>query len=315
MIKKQFSKTAPVCTVTFSLTNDQVGKHADVRVLGTFNDWSWDKGLTLGSKKKGYEGSLDLATGAVYEFRYLVNGQSWFNDETADDYLPTPFFSHNCVLAIEGVAAPKAAKAAKAPRAPKAEATEKVAKAPGRPRTPKADVAETVAKAPRKPRTPKADATEKVAKGPGRPRTPKADATETVAKAPGRPRTLKADAPEKVAKTPGRPRTPKADATEAVAKAPRKPRAAKVAAPVADDLKKIEGVGPKIAKLLIAEGITTFADLAKAQQPQLKAILVAAGTRFKLHDATTWPEQAALAAAGKWDELAKLQAELDGGQR
>jgi len=293
MIKKQFSKTAPVCTVTFSLTNDQVGKHADVRVLGTFNDWSWDKALALGSKKKGYEGSLDLATGAVYEFRYLVNGQSWFNDETADDYQPTPFFSHNCVLALEGVAAPKAAKA---PRAPKADATEKVAKAPKAPRAPKADATETVVTA-KAPRAPKADATEKVAKGPGRPRAPKADATEKVAKAPGRPRAPKADAAETVAKAPGRPRTPK------------------IAAPVADDLKKIEGIGPKIAKLLIAEGITTFADLAKAEQPQLKAILVAAGTRFKLHDATTWPEQATLAAAGKWDELAKLQAELDGGQR
>ena len=54
MIKKQYSKTKPVCKVTFSVTTEQVGKNTDVRVLGNFNDWSWDKGLVLKSKKKNY---------------------------------------------------------------------------------------------------------------------------------------------------------------------------------------------------------------------------------------------------------------------
>ncbi len=81
-----------------------------------------------------------------------------------------------------------------------------------------------------------------------------------------------------------------------------------------DDLKKVEGIGPKIEQLLNAAGISTFAELAMADIEQLKAILVEAGSRYKMHDPTTWPQQSALAAAGKWDELKTLQDELNGGR-
>jgi large subunit ribosomal protein L27 len=93
------------------------------------------------------------------------------------------------------------------------------------------------------------------------------------------------------------------------------PIAAKApAASKADDLKKIEGVGPAIEKLLHATGITTFAGMAATAPERIKEILVEAGSRFGFHDPTTWPHQASLAADGKWDELKKLQDELDGGK-
>jgi len=82
-----------------------------------------------------------------------------------------------------------------------------------------------------------------------------------------------------------------------------------------DDFKKIEGVGPKIASLLQEGGYKTFADLAKAKVKDLKSILEAAGKRYRIHDPSTWPEQAKLAAAEKWEELDKLQVELKGGKR
>lgn len=90
--------------------------------------------------------------------------------------------------------------------------------------------------------------------------------------------------------------------------------AAKPAAGKKDDLKKIEGIGPAIEKLLNAEGIVTFAGLSETAADKIKDILVAAGSRFGFHDPTTWPHQASLASAGKWDELKKLQDELDGGK-
>jgi hypothetical protein len=74
-----------------------------------------------------------------------------------------------------------------------------------------------------------------------------------------------------------------------------------------DDLTKIEGIGKKIAELLIAAGISTFEELAAAAPKKLKSILDAAGNRFKIHDPATWPKQAKLAATGKWSELKKLQ--------
>ena len=80
-------------------------------------------------------------------------------------------------------------------------------------------------------------------------------------------------------------------------------------------MKKIEGIGPKIAELLQNNGIKTFADLAGSEVERLKAILEEAGSRYRVHDPSTWPEQSQLAADGKWDELKVLQDELDGGRK
>ncbi len=82
----------------------------------------------------------------------------------------------------------------------------------------------------------------------------------------------------------------------------------------ADDLKIIEGIGPKIAELLAAEGIESFEMLASCSADRLKAILDNAGSRYRMHDPTSWPQQAELAAAGKWDELKALQDKLKGGK-
>ncbi len=82
----------------------------------------------------------------------------------------------------------------------------------------------------------------------------------------------------------------------------------------ADDLKKIEGIGPKISELLTNAGIATFATLATSDPEKIKEILAEAGNRYKMHDPTTWPQQAELAAAGKWDELKVLQDRLQGGK-
>jgi subtilisin-like proprotein convertase family protein len=81
-----------------------------------------------------------------------------------------------------------------------------------------------------------------------------------------------------------------------------------------DDLTKIEGIGPKINELLNKGGINSFEDLANAKNDTLKKILDDAGPRFKMHDPGSWPRQSKLAADGKWDELKKLQDELDGGR-
>ncbi len=81
-----------------------------------------------------------------------------------------------------------------------------------------------------------------------------------------------------------------------------------------DDLKKVEGIGPKIAGLLNDSGILTFQNLADTDVEKLKDILKEAGSRYQMHDPGTWPAQAKLAAEGKWDELKKWQDELDGGK-
>ena len=99
-------------------------------------------------------------------------------------------------------------------------------------------------------------------------------------------------------------------APEAVAEQP-----AKVQKPAkADDLEQIEGIGPKIAGVLKAAGIASFADLAAADPDRLVEILQQEDN-LRLADPSSWPEQAALAAAGKWDEFKALTEQLKGGRR
>ncbi|MCP4535816.1 MAG: DUF4332 domain-containing protein [Chloroflexi bacterium] len=93
---------------------------------------------------------------------------------------------------------------------------------------------------------------------------------------------------------------------------PRSPRTPKPEKSAQDDLKCIEGIGPKTASLLQAAGITTFAQLATTDVEQLRGILREANVRA---NPSTWPEQASLAAIGKSDVLKMLQAELKGGVR
>jgi large subunit ribosomal protein L27 len=92
-----------------------------------------------------------------------------------------------------------------------------------------------------------------------------------------------------------------------------KPKAKAKAADKGDDLRKIEGIGPKIAEKFNEAGINSFADLAASDVDKLNEILEAAGSRYKSHNPTTWPKQAALAAEGKWDELKELQDRINGG--
>ncbi len=81
-----------------------------------------------------------------------------------------------------------------------------------------------------------------------------------------------------------------------------------------DDLKKIEGIGPKIASLLNESGIYTFTQLSETSQDFLINILQKAGSRYRMHDPSTWPKQAGLASVGKWDDLKVLQDKLKGGR-
>ena len=83
---------------------------------------------------------------------------------------------------------------------------------------------------------------------------------------------------------------------------------------IGDDLTIVEGIGPKIAELLNNAGITTFAQLAEADDATVQQVLTDAGSRFNVHDATTWNEQAALARDGKMDELKALQDKLNAGK-
>lgn len=106
---------------------------------------------------------------------------------------------------------------------------------------------------------------------------------------------------------------------EPIAAAPVKAKAEKITLPSGktikqDDLKIVEGIGPKIEGLFNEAGIFTWADLKNADIEKLKEILAEAGSRYRIHDPSTWARQAQLADEGNWEELEQYQDQLKGGK-
>lgn len=100
-ITKQYLKTKPVCKVTFKLSAQQLADAESVALLGEFNNWD-PSALPMKKSKKGdFSASLTLENDREYQFRYLVNGGTWLNDDAADAYLPSPLsYDHNSVIRL-----------------------------------------------------------------------------------------------------------------------------------------------------------------------------------------------------------------------
>jgi predicted flap endonuclease-1-like 5' DNA nuclease len=80
-----------------------------------------------------------------------------------------------------------------------------------------------------------------------------------------------------------------------------------------NDLKLIEGIGPKIETLFHNAGIKTWQELALTTVARCREILQEGGERFQLHNPTTWPRQSKLLAEGKWKQLKDYQLSLTAG--
>ncbi|HAW92022.1 MULTISPECIES: isoamylase early set domain-containing protein [unclassified Arsukibacterium] len=100
-ITKHYLKTKPVCKVTFKISAEQLAGAETVALLGEFNDWD-PAALPMKKSKKGdFSASVTLNNDQEYQFRYLVNGGTWLNDDAADAYLPSPLsYDHNSVIRL-----------------------------------------------------------------------------------------------------------------------------------------------------------------------------------------------------------------------
>ena len=99
-----------------------------------------------------------------------------------------------------------------------------------------------------------------------------------------------------------------------LAKPPKAKASSKAKSAKAENLKVVEGIGPKIELLLQGAGINNLATLATTTAEQLKGILHNAGDHYRIHDPSTWPEQARLAADGDLKKLKEYQEFLSGGK-
>lgn len=81
-----------------------------------------------------------------------------------------------------------------------------------------------------------------------------------------------------------------------------------------DDLKVVEGIGPKIEGLFHNFDIKTWKALSETSVAKCQEVLKSGGERYRIHDPASWPMQAKMAFKGDWKKLAKWQDEHKGGK-
>jgi 1,4-alpha-glucan branching enzyme len=86
-LKKQFSKSKPVCKVTFTVDPTLIDGAKEVAVLGDFNNWDPSETTMRKLKDGSFTKTIELEVGHEYQFRYLVDGTTWINDAEADKYV------------------------------------------------------------------------------------------------------------------------------------------------------------------------------------------------------------------------------------
>lgn len=295
-MKKQFFANKNACLVTFELPKEATKGVKAVTVYGEFNEW---KPLKLKKKKDGcFSLDIELETGKEYQFRYLLDNDRWENDWNADSYILSPYVGiENSVVNVPTNEASAETKVTRRVINKQTATVEKKSKKV------KAKKAEKKAKKVEKKTAKSATKAKKATKATAKKVVSKAKTKAAPKKATTKKVTVKA-APKK--STAKKVVAKKVTATKTAIK--------KTVASKKDDLKKIEGIGPKIAEHLQNAGIKTFAALSKASVSKLNGILEKAGPRYKMHVPTSWPKQAALAVKGDWAGLEKLQAQLKGGR-
>jgi 1,4-alpha-glucan branching enzyme len=94
--KRQFLKTKPVCKVTFQIN----ATAENACIAGEFNSWNEVSTPMKKGKDDSFTITVELETGREYQFRYLLDGKTWINDEAADKYVKTPLGNENSVISL-----------------------------------------------------------------------------------------------------------------------------------------------------------------------------------------------------------------------
>jgi 1,4-alpha-glucan branching enzyme len=99
-LKKQYSKTKPVCKVIFKLDKEVSASIKKANLAGDFNKWDMNSIPMKESKTGEYTVSLELEKGREYQFRYLLDHEKWINEDHADKHVPNAFQGQNSVVIV-----------------------------------------------------------------------------------------------------------------------------------------------------------------------------------------------------------------------
>lgn len=99
-IDKRYLKSKPVCKVKFIAPDPLVENAKKIYLAGEFNSWDYETTPLRKQKDGSYATTLDLETGKEYEYRYVLDGERWENDDDADKYVPNVCGADNSVVVV-----------------------------------------------------------------------------------------------------------------------------------------------------------------------------------------------------------------------
>ena len=110
MLQKKYIESRQLCEVTFALPKAELPEDIEaesVHLVGEFNYWNQTATpMKLGKGQRTFRTTLELAPAQRYQFRYLVNGEYWCNDQQADSYVANDWGQANSVVATPPAATP-----------------------------------------------------------------------------------------------------------------------------------------------------------------------------------------------------------------
>lgn len=100
-LTKKYSRSSPVCKVTFRLPREAAPDAQQVSIVGDFNNWNISENRMEQLKSGDFKLTLDLPCSREYRFRYLIDATRWENDWFADKYIPNEYGSDDSVVVID----------------------------------------------------------------------------------------------------------------------------------------------------------------------------------------------------------------------
>ncbi len=99
-LEKKYLKSKPICKVKFVAPEPLAEGAASIYLAGEFNNWDFSDTKLRRQKDGRYATTLDLETGSEYEYRFVLDGEVWENDYSADKYVPSGIGVENSVVVV-----------------------------------------------------------------------------------------------------------------------------------------------------------------------------------------------------------------------
>lgn len=100
-IKKQYLKSKDLYKVTWSIDKMVANGAESIALSGDFNDWSLSSNSFKRMKNGSFKLTLELEKNQEYQFRYLVDGKVWMNEDSADKFVENQVSNEmNCVISL-----------------------------------------------------------------------------------------------------------------------------------------------------------------------------------------------------------------------